>query len=165
VGGPRAGAAVGRELIAGLDARVPGLADRLLAAGPSIREHINVFVDGDIASLDTAVAPGSTAHVIPAVSGGWAGGTSGRTCVARPSRSTATTGAGTRPARCSSVRSMIPGRSQRAGARTRAAPVARTASATPSQPGSPGSHTLTAAPASAISVASARSRLRERDPV
>ena len=63
-------AATVRELIAGLDARVPGMADRLLAAGPSIREHINVFVDGDIASLDTAVAPGSTVHVIPAVSGG-----------------------------------------------------------------------------------------------
>ena len=63
-------AATVRELIAGLDARVPGMADRLLAAGPSIREHINVFVDGDIASLDTVVAAGSTVHVIPAVSGG-----------------------------------------------------------------------------------------------
>jgi molybdopterin converting factor small subunit len=59
-----------REVIAGLDARVPGMADRLLGAGPVIREHINVFVDGDRASLDTAVAPASTVHVIPAVSGG-----------------------------------------------------------------------------------------------
>ncbi len=59
-----------REVIAGLDARLPGMADRLLAAGPSIREHVNVFVDGDRASLDTAVRTDSTVHVIPAVSGG-----------------------------------------------------------------------------------------------
>ena len=59
-----------REVIAALDRGAPGIADRLLAAGPSIREHINVFVDGDVADLDTPVSPGSTVHVIPAVSGG-----------------------------------------------------------------------------------------------
>ncbi len=63
-------AATVRELIAGLDARLPGIADRLLAAGPALREHIRVFVDGEMASLDTAVAAGSTVVVIPAVSGG-----------------------------------------------------------------------------------------------
>ena len=59
-----------REVIAALDRTAPGIADRLLRAGPSIREHINVFVDGDVAGLDTPVNPGSTVHVIPAVSGG-----------------------------------------------------------------------------------------------
>ena len=59
-----------RELIAALDGVAPGIADRLMTAGPSIREHINVFVDGDLAGLDTPVYPGSTVHVIPAVSGG-----------------------------------------------------------------------------------------------
>jgi len=59
-----------RELIAGLEARLPGIADRLVAAGPALREHIRVFVDGEMASLDTAVAAGSTVVVIPAVSGG-----------------------------------------------------------------------------------------------
>ncbi len=57
-------------VIAALDARAPGLRDRLLDAGPVIREHINVFVDAEPATLATPVAPGSTIHVIPAVSGG-----------------------------------------------------------------------------------------------
>ncbi len=59
-----------RELVAGLEARLPGIADRLLAAGPVLREHIRVFVDGEMATLDTAIAAGSTVVVIPAVSGG-----------------------------------------------------------------------------------------------
>ena len=58
------------ELIAGLDAAVPGMRDRLVEAGPRLRPHINVFVDGEPADLATAVAPGSTVHVLPAVSGG-----------------------------------------------------------------------------------------------
>jgi sulfur-carrier protein len=53
-----------------LDERTPGLRNRLVDAGPSIREHINVFVDGVQASLDTPVPDGATVHVIPAVSGG-----------------------------------------------------------------------------------------------
>lgn len=59
------------ELIAGLDARWPGVADRLCDAGPSIREHINVYVDGErVASIHDPVGTGSTVHVIPAVAGG-----------------------------------------------------------------------------------------------
>ena len=58
------------EVIAALDVRVPGIADRLLAPRPAIREHLNVFVDGERAALDTSVGPGATVHVIPAVSGG-----------------------------------------------------------------------------------------------
>ena len=58
------------ELIAGLDASVPGMRDRLVEAGPRLRPHINVFVDGEPADLATAVAPGSVVHVLPAVSGG-----------------------------------------------------------------------------------------------
>ena len=53
-----------------LDGRVPGTWDRLVDAGPIIRTHINVFVDGERATLATAVAPGSTVIVLPAVSGG-----------------------------------------------------------------------------------------------
>lgn len=56
-----------------LDATAPGLRDRLVEAGPSIREHINVFVDGEPATLATPVDPGSVVHVIPAVSGGATG--------------------------------------------------------------------------------------------
>jgi molybdopterin synthase sulfur carrier subunit len=58
------------EVIAGLDASWPGVADRLLDAGPVIREHINVFVDGDPADLSTPVEATSTVHVIPAIAGG-----------------------------------------------------------------------------------------------
>lgn len=60
-------------VIAALDRSVPGIRDRLCDAGPVIREHINVFVDGERATLATPVAAGSTVHVIPAVSGGAAG--------------------------------------------------------------------------------------------
>ena len=59
-----------QEVLASLDARVPGMHDRLLTAGPEIREHIKVFVDGRQAGLATPVGPGSVVHVIPAVSGG-----------------------------------------------------------------------------------------------
>lgn len=58
------------ELVAGLDARMPGAADRLLAPGPALRPHLNVFVDGERAGLATAVGPASLVHVVPAVSGG-----------------------------------------------------------------------------------------------
>jgi sulfur-carrier protein len=57
-------------VIAALDATVPGMRDRLVEAGPRLRPHINVFVDGRPADLMTAVDERSTVHVIPAVSGG-----------------------------------------------------------------------------------------------
>ena len=59
-----------REAIDRLDDRTPGLRNRLVDSGPAIREHINVFVDGDQAALETPLRPNSTVHVIPAVSGG-----------------------------------------------------------------------------------------------
>ena len=58
------------DLIVALDATVPGLRDRLVEAGPRLRPHINVFVDGLPADLATPVDAGATVHVIPAVSGG-----------------------------------------------------------------------------------------------
>ena len=39
-------------------------------AGPRLRAHINVFVDGRPADLATPVGAGSMVHVIPAISGG-----------------------------------------------------------------------------------------------
>lgn len=58
------------EVIDDLEAHVPGIRNRLLDAGPSIRTHINVFVGGQRATLATPVDAGSVVHVIPAVSGG-----------------------------------------------------------------------------------------------
>ena len=63
-------AATVAEAIDRLDERTPGLRNRLLDSGPTIRQHINVYVDHQPAQLDTPVAPDSTVHVIPAVSGG-----------------------------------------------------------------------------------------------
>jgi molybdopterin synthase sulfur carrier subunit len=58
------------EVIADLDAQIPGIRNRLLDAGPTIRTHINVFVGGERATLATPVPDGAVVHVIPAVSGG-----------------------------------------------------------------------------------------------
>jgi len=66
---PASGATVA-DVIADLDRRVPGFANRVLDAGPVIRTHLNVFVKGERASLGTPVAPGAEVYVIPAVSGG-----------------------------------------------------------------------------------------------
>jgi molybdopterin converting factor small subunit len=68
------------EVITDLDAQVPGIRNRIVDAGPVIRPHINVFVEGRRASLATEVPDGAVVHVIPAVSGGAAG--SGRRKVA-----------------------------------------------------------------------------------
>ena len=58
------------EILAALDGAAPGMRDRLVEEGPRLRRHINVFVDGQPADLQTPVGDGSTVHVIPAVSGG-----------------------------------------------------------------------------------------------
>jgi molybdopterin synthase sulfur carrier subunit len=59
-----------REAIDGLDARWPGMRDRLCDSRPSIRRHINVFVDGDKATLDTPLTPGTEVIIMTAISGG-----------------------------------------------------------------------------------------------
>jgi molybdopterin converting factor small subunit len=53
-----------------LEARWPGLRDRLLASPAEIRPHIHFYVDRERAQLDTAIAPGSRVDVIAAISGG-----------------------------------------------------------------------------------------------
>ena len=58
------------EVIADLEAQVPGIRNRILDAGPSLRTHLNVFVSGQRATLATPVPPDAVVHVIPAVSGG-----------------------------------------------------------------------------------------------
>ena len=58
------------EVVTDLDRRVPGLANRVLDAGPVLRTHLNVFVDGERATVTTPVPPGAEVHVIPAISGG-----------------------------------------------------------------------------------------------
>lgn len=53
-----------------LETLVPGVRNRLCDAGPTLRQHLNVFVDGQRAGLETRVEAASTIYIIPAVSGG-----------------------------------------------------------------------------------------------
>ena len=63
-------AATVAEAIDRLDVLAPGMRNRLVDAGPVLREHIKVFVDQVPATLVTPLRADSTIHVIPAVSGG-----------------------------------------------------------------------------------------------
>jgi len=58
------------DAIAELEARWPGLRDRLCDPGPELRRHIHVYVDQERAALDTPIAPSSRVDVIAAISGG-----------------------------------------------------------------------------------------------
>ncbi len=56
--------------IESLETRWPGLRDRIVEEGPALRRHLHVYVDGERAELDTAVAARSRLDVIAAISGG-----------------------------------------------------------------------------------------------
>jgi sulfur-carrier protein len=58
------------DVITRLEERWPGLRDRLCEPGPSLRRHINAYVDGKRAELATELAAGSRVDVIAAISGG-----------------------------------------------------------------------------------------------
>ena len=57
-------------MIEGLDARWPGMRDRLCDSTPAVRRHINIFVDGVRARLETPLSPGTEVFVLTAISGG-----------------------------------------------------------------------------------------------
>jgi hypothetical protein len=48
-----------REMIDALNARWPGMRDRLCDSSPRIRRNINVFVEGKRAKLETPLQPGA----------------------------------------------------------------------------------------------------------
>jgi len=58
------------EMLDGLDARWPGMRDRICDSTPAIRRHINVFVEGKRATLDTPLQPGADVFILTAISGG-----------------------------------------------------------------------------------------------
>jgi sulfur-carrier protein len=58
------------EAIEQLDARWPGLLDRLCEPGPVLRRHINVYVDTERATLTSPLERDSRIDVIAAISGG-----------------------------------------------------------------------------------------------
>jgi sulfur-carrier protein len=67
---PVAGGSTVLEVIDQLETDWPGLRDRLVAEGPSLRSHIHVYVDGERAGLDSPVAERSRLDVVAAISGG-----------------------------------------------------------------------------------------------
>ena len=59
------------DLVDALDRSWPGMRDRLCESGPRIREHINVFVDGERQrDLTMPLTDATVVHIIPAVAGG-----------------------------------------------------------------------------------------------
>jgi molybdopterin converting factor small subunit len=63
------GATVG-ELLLALEREQPGLAGWILDERRMVRRHINVFVNGELGSEETAVADDDRVDVLPAISGG-----------------------------------------------------------------------------------------------
>ena len=59
-----------RGLIDALEARWPGMRDRLSDSLPRIRAHVNIFVDGERSVLATRLRPGGSVLIITAISGG-----------------------------------------------------------------------------------------------
>lgn len=58
------------EVIDALDSRWPGMRDRICDSTPGIRRHINIFVDGERATLRTRLRGGAEVIVMTAISGG-----------------------------------------------------------------------------------------------
>lgn len=58
------------DVIAQLDRRWPGMRDRLCDTTPRVRRHINIFVDGERATLGTPLRDGVKVYVLTAISGG-----------------------------------------------------------------------------------------------
>ena len=58
------------ELIDALDARWPGMRDRVCDSSPAVRRHVSVFVNGARAKLDGAAPPGADVYILTAISGG-----------------------------------------------------------------------------------------------
>lgn len=63
-------AATVADLLDALDERWPGMRDRVRDSTPAIRRHINVFVDGERARLDTPLSHGGKVYIFTAMSGG-----------------------------------------------------------------------------------------------
>ena len=64
----RAGTVAG--MIAALDARWPGMRNRLCDETPRIRPHLSIFRNGARAGLDTPLEDGDEIYVLTAMSGG-----------------------------------------------------------------------------------------------
>jgi len=58
------------EVLRALESEHPAIAGWILDERTTIREHINVFVNGERGREDTALAAGDRIYVLPSISGG-----------------------------------------------------------------------------------------------
>jgi sulfur-carrier protein len=62
------------DALGALSGRYAGVVDRVMDERGAVRQHVNVFVDGDnirfLDGLRTPLEPSSTIVIVPAVSGG-----------------------------------------------------------------------------------------------
>ena len=58
------------DMIDRLDEQFPGMRDRLCDSTPAVRRHINIFIDGERARLETPLPLGCEVFVLTAISGG-----------------------------------------------------------------------------------------------
>lgn len=63
-----------KEIIDALEARYPGMKERLLDESGDLRYFVNVYLNGEdvrfLQDLDTATKPGDEVSIVPAVAGG-----------------------------------------------------------------------------------------------
>ena len=59
-----------RDVLRALEEQHPPIAGWILDERTTIREHINVFVNGERGREETALAPDDRIHVLPSISGG-----------------------------------------------------------------------------------------------
>jgi molybdopterin converting factor small subunit len=57
-------------MIDALNSRWPGMRDCICDSTPAIRRHINIFVEGERATLATPLAAGADVFILTAISGG-----------------------------------------------------------------------------------------------
>lgn len=59
-----------REMVDALDSRWPGMRDRICDSTPRVRRHMNIFVEGERATLETPLSSGMEVFVMTGISGG-----------------------------------------------------------------------------------------------
>lgn len=59
-----------KEMVDALDRKWPGMRDRICDSRPAIRRHMNIFVDGERATLATRLERNAEVFVLTAISGG-----------------------------------------------------------------------------------------------
>ena len=63
-----------RQMLAGLDARYPGIAARVCEPDGTLRRYVNIFAGGEdirrLGGLDAELRPGTDVLIVPVIAGG-----------------------------------------------------------------------------------------------